>query len=77
MWLKDGDLGCDTCGEVFSYPGPHAIVLNAARSKGWHLFSGVSLTAKQLDSHLCPSCVGTARSSQAKVNRLVQDEPLF
>jgi hypothetical protein len=77
MWLKDGDLSCDTCSEVFSHHGPHVIVLNAARGKGWHLFAGASLTGKQLDSHLCPACVGTARSSVTKVQRLVEDEPLF
>ncbi len=77
MWLKNGDLGCDTCGSVYEYGGPHAIVLNAARSKGWHLFTGASLSGKQLDSHLCPECVGTSRSAKVKVERLEQEEPLF
>lgn len=77
MWLKDGNLACDTCGTVHEYGGPRVMVLNAARSRGWHLFQGASLTGKRLDSHLCPACVGTARSAKVKVERLEEDEPLF
>lgn len=77
MWLKNGDLSCDTCGIVYEYDGPRIVVSNAARSKGWHLFQGASLTGKQIDSHLCPECVGTPRSAPVKVERLEEDEPLF
>jgi hypothetical protein len=76
MWVK-GDLACDTCRVVFDYAGPRARILNAARSRGWHLFSGASLTGKRIESHLCPPCIGTARSSKPRVERLVEDEPLF
>lgn len=77
MWLKDGDLACDTCKTVHEYAGPRVLVLNAARSRGWHLFKGASLTGKPLDSHLCPECVGTARTPKAKVERFEEEQPLF
>lgn len=77
MWCKDGNLACDTCGTVYEYDGPRVMVLNAARSRGWHLFQGSSLTGKSLDSHLCPQCVGTARSATIKTERLEEEEPLF
>lgn len=77
MWLKDGNLACDTCGIVHEYNGPRVLVLNAARSRGWHLFQGASLTGKPLNSHLCPECVGTSRSGKVKIERLEEDEPLF
>lgn len=78
MWRKDGNLGCDTCDAVYEYGGPRVAVLNAARSRGWHLFRGASLTGKTLDSHLCPVCVGSARAAlRSKTERLNDEEPLF
>jgi Zn finger protein HypA/HybF involved in hydrogenase expression len=62
MWLASGDLRCDDCPVVLEYPGPHIIVLNAARAKGWHLFQGKSLTGKEMNTHVCPECMGTNRS---------------
>lgn len=75
MWVN-GDLTCE-CGAVFQYAGPRSKVLNAARSRGWHLYSGASLTGKRIESHLCPDCIGTARSAKPRVERMVEDEPLF
>lgn len=77
MWLKDGNLACDTSGTVFEYAGPRVLVLNAARSRGWHLFQGASLTGKSLESHLCPECVGTARSARKKAEHFDGEETLF
>jgi hypothetical protein len=77
MWLKNGDLACNTCDQSFPYDGPRVVVLNAARAKGWHLFQGESLTGKPIDTHICPSCIGTNRSGKAKVERLDKDVPLF
>jgi hypothetical protein len=33
--------------------------LDVARISGWRLFTGVSLTGKQLDDVVCPACAGT------------------
>jgi hypothetical protein len=77
MWLKNGDLACDTCGSKYSYDGPRVIVLNAARAKGWHLFQGKSLTGKPMDTHICPECMGTNRSARPKVEHLDEELPLF
>jgi len=77
MWLRNGDLACDTCAVKFSYDGPRVIVLNAARAKGWHLFQGESLTGKPIDTHVCPDCIGTSRSIKPKVDRLDEELPLF
>lgn len=80
MWLKTGDLACDTdtCDQRFLYSGPRVVVLNAARAKGWHLFQGESLTGKPIDTHVCPSCIGTSRSAvKSKGQSLDEDVPLF
>lgn len=78
MWLKTGDLACDTCASEFLFPGPRVVVLNAARAKGWHLFHGLSLTGKDLDRHVCSDCMGTSRSSvKSKAKPLAEDEALF
>jgi hypothetical protein len=78
MWLKTGDLACDTCDQTYSYPGPRVVVLNAARAKGWHLFQGESLTGKAIDTHVCPICIGTSRSVvKSKGRPLDEDFPLF
>lgn len=77
MWLKDGNLSCDTCDQQFDYAGPRVVVLNAARAKGWHLFKGTSLTGKPLDKHLCTDCIGTARTPRTKPEPLSGEETLF
>ncbi len=78
MWLKSGDLACDTCALEFLLPGPRVVVLNAARAKGWHLFQGFSLTGKEIDRHVCSDCMGTNRSSvKSKGQPLDEDVPLF
>jgi hypothetical protein len=78
MWLKNGDLACNTCSLIFNYgEGPRVVVLNAARAKGWHLFKGKSLTGKDLESHLCSDCVGTSRALRAKPQTFEEEVPLF
>lgn len=78
MWLKTGDLACDTCDQQFLNPGPRVVVLNAARAKGWHLFQGESLTGKPIDTHVCPVCIGTSRSSTKSIGKpLENDTALF
>lgn len=78
MWLKSGDLACDTCDQKFLSSGPRVLVLSAARAKGWHLFVGVSLTGKPIDTHVCSDCVGTSRSMiRSKGEKLDDDIPLF
>lgn len=77
MWLRNGDLQCDTCPQVFEHPGPRVALIDAARAKGWHVFRGKSLTDKDLDTALCPTCVGTNRSAKPKQVRFIEEEPLF
>lgn len=77
MWLKNGNLACNTCDLRFLCEGPRVVVLNAARAKGWHLFEGESLTGKDLESHLCPTCVGTSRTPKAKPETFEEEVPLF
>jgi hypothetical protein len=76
-WLDNGNLACTTCGAVFEYPGSQAAVLNAARAKGWHLFTGQSLTGKDLDNQLCEACIGSAKKKPVKGDVLDEDVPLF
>ena len=79
MWLPSGNLACDTCPAKFDWNigASQEAVINAARTRGWHLFTGASLTGKDLEQHLCPACVGTNRGSVPKAERLVEDQPLF
>lgn len=76
-WLPNGNLMCSTCNYKFEYPGPHAVVLNAARAHGWHCFNGMSLTLKPIEEHLCEDCIGTARTKLAKRGPMEEDVPLF
>lgn len=77
MWLKNGNLACNTCSLIFDHEGPRVVVLNAARAKGWHLFKGKSLTGKDLESHLCADCVGTSRTQRVKPATFEEEVPLF
>jgi hypothetical protein len=78
MWLKTGDLACDTCDVVLEYPGPRRVVLNAARAHGWHCFHGASVTDKMIETHVCSVCIGTNRSAiKSKAQLLDEDIPLF
>jgi hypothetical protein len=76
MWLKTGDLACDTCDQQLVCAGPRVIVLNAARAKGWHVFQGESLTGKPIDTHVCPACIGNNRAVKFK-GPMPEDQPLF
>ena len=67
MWLKTGDLGCDTCDAILEYPGPRRIVLNAARAHGWHCFQGKDLGGREINTHVCSVCIGTNRSTLKSV----------
>ena len=80
MWQRDGRMVCDTCtnnidwGEV-----PRVIVIRRARDMGWHVYEGPSIDGtKTLMSHICPLCMGTARSKLPPAPPpLVEDQPLF
>jgi hypothetical protein len=75
---NEGSLACDSCGALFEYPEfPRAAVLQLARAHGWHAFKGQSLTGKDLDSHLCETCVGSNRSRQPKPAHLDGEVPLW
>lgn len=77
-WATDDDvLACDTCPRVFHHPPPRRAGNEAARTKGWHIFQGESLTGRLLDVYLCPKCVGSGRSKPLPIARLREDEPLF
>jgi hypothetical protein len=78
MWRKNGDLACDTCDVVLEYPGPRRIVLNAARAHNWHCFTGTSITGNSIETHICPGCIGTNRSTvKSNAKPLTEDQPLF
>lgn len=77
VWLRNGDLQCDTCDQVFESLGPRVAHIDAARAKGWHVFRGSSVTGKDLDTALCPNCIGTNRSAVKKPPRFSEEEPLF
>lgn len=72
--MKNGDLACDTCPNILEFPGPHVIVVQAARAHGWHVFEGPSLTGKSISSFLCEDCVGTARSKLPKAPPKLEDD---
>lgn len=78
MWLKNGDLGCDTCNKVYDFPGPRVMIINNARAHGWHMYDGRTLGGSPFSSHICPDCMGTARSKLlAPLPRLEEDQSLF
>lgn len=77
MWKADGSLQCDTCDQVLDRPGPRVVVVDAARARGWHIFQGESLTGKDLDSALCPRCVGSNRAARSKPDTFEEEVPLF
>lgn len=76
-WLDGGILSCDTCGTTLSYPVNTVALEQMARAKGWHCWSGRSMTDKDIDVALCPECVGTPRTKLRKVEHLEPQEPLF
>lgn len=76
-WVDGGDLACDTCGAVLSYPVNTVLLEQMARAKGWHCWSGSSMTGKDIDTALCPDCVGTSRTKLSKVEHLEPQDPLF
>ena len=77
MWGKDGSVQCDGCGTWFDFPGPRAILIASARAHGWHIYRGLSLTDKEIDSALCDVCVGGSRRREPKVTRFDDEVPLF
>jgi hypothetical protein len=77
MWRKDGTVECDGCGAQFDYPGPRTILIASARAHGWHIYRGLSLVDKEIDSALCEECVGSPRKRDPKVTRFDDEVPLF
>lgn len=80
MWQRDGRMVCDTCTNNIDWDGvPRTIVITRAREMGWHCFEGPNFTGdKALSSHICPLCVGTARSKlPPPPPPLAEDVPLF
>ena len=76
-WTDGGDLACNTCGTVLSYPTTTVSLEQIARAKGWHCGSGVTMTGKDYDIALCSDCVGSPRAKLPKVTPLEPQEPLF
>jgi hypothetical protein len=76
-WEKDGNLKCGGCRLIFDFPGPRVEVLRAARAHGWHCYEGPSLTGLDLASHLCETCIGSARTRLPKIEVLQPQDPLF
>lgn len=69
MWTRVGNLSCTTvdCPNVFEGHGrDKAVVADAARAKGWHLYWGKTMSGRSQTVHLCPKCIGTNRSKLPK-----------
>lgn len=71
---------CDTCTHNIDWDGvPRVLVMARARETGWHCFEGLNVAGdKIISSHICPECMGTARSKLPPAPpRLAEDVPLF
>lgn len=77
MWRKDGILQCDGCRTPFDYPGPRVTLIASARAHGWHIYRGLSLADREIDSALCGECTGSSRKREPKVTRFDDEVPLF
>ena len=76
-WRVGGDLGCNTCDAVLSYPTDTVNLEQIARARGWHCYTGTSMTGKDMDIALCPDCASSPRAKLPKVVALEPQEPLF
>jgi len=79
-WDKGSVLSCDTpgCKGRLDIAVNRVSVIAFARAKGWRIFDGRSQTGKEINSHICPECGGTARSKlPPPPPKLQEDEPLF
>lgn len=75
-WLRDGRLQCDKhFVEIFDYPGPRRLLIDAARVRGWVVFDGETLGGKELRVHMCPICTKRAREPLTK--KMDEDIPLW
>ena len=83
MWLKaTGQIECDveTCRARFGMAEdvlPQVAIINAARISGWHCFRGPSITDKELDLHVCPTCMNRSKTETSKAKPLPQDVPML
>ena len=76
-WLPSGDLSCNTCKAVLSYPTDTVNLEQIARARGWHCYAGASLTGTDMDIALCPDCASSPRAKLPKVTPLEPQDPLF
>lgn len=78
VWMKDGNLACDTCPNILEFPGPRVMVIAAARAHDWHVFEGASIGGQPMNSYICRECMGTNRSKLAPAPRpMAEDQTLF
>jgi len=77
MWLRTGDLCCDTCDEILDYPGPRVLIISIARARGWHCFDGTAQDGRAMTVSLCEKCVGSPRARLPKSAPMAEDSPLF
>lgn len=75
------NINCDNysdCNSMVLDQGSVAATVAKARARGWHLFTGPSLTGKPLDVVLCDRCVGTPRSRVPEpIKNFPEQEYLF
>jgi hypothetical protein len=75
-WLKDGRVRCDNhLTQIFDYPGPRKILIDAARVHGWVIHESATIGGKEMTLHLCPTC--SEHKREPKTKRLAGETPLF
>lgn len=72
------DVTCDNnsvCGSTYRDMGDPHVTNEWARSRGWHIWTGTTMSGASSTVTLCPACVGSRRRALPPV-QTVQGEQL-
>lgn len=79
-WEPGSIMRCDTCWRAsLDVPAqPKVVMAQYARSKGWFVYEGPLMSGRDVISHICNDCMGSARSKlPAPPPKLEEDQKLF
>jgi hypothetical protein len=72
-----GLLGCDNfdiCGQTVPQFDDDATTVAHARARGWHVFSGPTMSDYWVEVILCESCVGSPRARLPRAPKVLDGQ---